>query len=52
MMMHVGMNENLKTDMLPECMATTNKLENIMVKPHKEKRSYENFYGNILDYEK
>ena len=50
MMTQVGLHENLRTGIWPDCAATATKLENIMVNPHKNKCSHENFYGKILDY--
>ena len=41
----MGLNENPKASIWPKCAATTDKLENIMVKPHEEK-----FYDKISDY--
>ena len=52
MMAHSGIYENLKTGLWPECAANATKLENIMVKPHKEKCAHEKFYGKIPDYAK
>ena len=49
---HVGIHENLKTGLWPECASTTTKLENIVVNPHEEKCAHENFYGKIPDYTK
>ena len=37
MMTQAGLHENLKTGLWPECAATTTKLKNILVNPHKEK---------------
>ena len=45
MMMHLGMHENLKTGLWPECASTATKTENIMVNPHEEKCAQEKFYG-------
>ena len=36
-MANAGPHENLKTDLWPECAATTTKLKNIIVNPHEEK---------------
>ena len=33
---HVGIHENFKTGLWPECMSTATKIENMMVNPHKE----------------
>ena len=52
MVMHVGINENLKTGIFPKWVATTAKFENIMVNPHREKCAYEKFWGKMLDYTK
>ena len=52
MMVHEGLHENIKTGIWPECAATTTKLENIKVNPHKEKCAHEKFYGKIPDYAK
>ena len=52
MMAHVGLHENLKTGIWPKRAATTTKLENIMVDPHKEKCAHEKSYNKIPDYAK
>ena len=41
MMAHVGIHENFKTGICPECVVTMTKLINIMVKPHEEKCAHE-----------
>ena len=51
-MVQAGLHKNLRTDLCPECTATTTKLENIMVNPHEEKWKHENFYGKIPEYSK
>ena len=52
MIVHAGINENLKTDIWPECAATSKKLENIMVNPQEEKCAHKKFYIKIPDYAK
>ena len=49
MMAHVGLNDNLKTGLWPECAATTTKLENITVNPHNGKCAHKKFYCQIPD---
>ena len=49
MMAHTGLNENLKTGLWPECAATKEKLEKIMVNLHEHKCAYEKFYGKMPD---
>ena len=50
MMTHVGIYENLKTGIWTKCAATATKLENVMVKPQKDKYSHDKFCGKMLDY--
>ena len=42
-----GIYENLNTYIWPECTATVEKPENIMVNLHEEKCAHEKFYGKI-----
>ena len=49
-MSRMGLNENLNNSLWIECASTTNKFENIMVKPHKDKFAHEIFYGRMSDY--
>ena len=35
-MLHLGLHENLNTDLWPECAATMTKIEKNMVNPHEE----------------
>ena len=46
-----GINENSNTGLWHECAATVNKLENIVVNPHKQ-IAYEKFYRKIPYYAK
>ena len=49
MISHMGLHENLKVFLWPECEANKNKLENIMVNPHEEICAYEKFCGRMPD---
>ena len=46
---HAGLYQKLKTGPWTKCVET---VENIMVSPHKEKCTHENFYRKIPDYAK
>ena len=52
MILCTGLQEKIKTGLWTKCAATVTKLENIMVKPHKEKCAYEKFYIIISEYAK
>ena len=43
-MMYAGIHEKLNTGLWPKYMATSIKLENIMVNPHEDKYAHEKFY--------
>ena len=51
-MAHTVLNKNLKTVLWTKCAATTIKLENIVLNPHKDICVHERFHGNISDYAK
>ena len=51
-MLHLGLHENLNTDLWPECAATMTKIEKNMVNPHEENVPTRCFYGKIPDYAK
>ena len=51
-MLHAGLHENLNNGICPKCAATTTKIENIMVNPHKEKCAHHKFYRKMSDYAK
>ena len=48
MIEHVELHENFKTGIWPEFTATNAKLENVMVRPHKDKFSYDRFMARLL----
>ena len=45
-MVHVGLHKIPKIALSPKCVETMNKIENIMVYPHKYKCAYKKFYKN------
>ena len=47
---YVVIHENLKNGLRHKCAATPTKLENIIVKLHKEKCAHKKFYWKIPDY--
>ena len=49
MMAHIGLYDNLKTGICPECMSTANKLDNIMANSQDNKYAQDKLYGNRPD---
>ena len=52
MMVRASLHQNLKNGLCLKWAATTTKLENIMVNPHREKCAHDKLYRKIPDYTK